>query len=549
MKTTKRSSRGRGQGATRGDRRSRGLAASTSCTLLGLLAAGCGEPTADTNDDASGTSGGNVDPTTTSGDPQGTGSETFGVQTSEDSSSSTGTSLQLDVEVITYPQQPMVVDLVFPEPDLSVTAVNALDPGVRVGPIGGEAGDTRLRVRGLSPATVHSLDWNAEGPQGRAAGGQLEFTTLPPLPGFVPSFAARGDASGIEGLLLFDLVGLSKSAPASLFAVDPDGVPRWHVGQTNPALNPSIVYAAARLREDGSVIFLRDYAITALDELGEQMFSLDSETLGVPGLHHDFVPMANGNLLTMSYTFRDVDYPGRGLTYVAGDLLLEVTPQGDIVWEWDMFEHLDVNRTPTGFEDLIANPESGELAQDWTHGNGLLYDADTDSVLVSLRHQDWLIRIDRATDTIAWRFGNEGDFELTDGTWPYHQHSPQWQSDGSLAVYDNGLHNPNVEDALETSRAVRYDVDEVAMTVSQVWEDAADDFIVPIAGDVDRLDDGTLLITDSSIDFAIGASYAQIRKVDEAQPATPQWTLVTEVGTFVYRCVQIPRLVGLSGDG
>ena len=288
---------------------------------------------------------------------------------------------------------------------------------------------------------------------------------------------------------------------------------------------------------------MRDYAITALDELGHEVFSLDSSTIGVPGLHHDFEVLPSGNILTMSYVFREIDDPALGQVTVAGDLLLEVTPEGDILWSWDMFDHLDVDRRPEGFDEMVINPLTGEPGYDWTHSNGLLYEPETNSVLVSVRHQDWLIRVDRETSEVVWRFGADGDFALSAGTWPYHQHSPQWQPDGSLLLYDNGLHNPQVADADERSRAVRYVLDEDGMTVAQVWEDGGD-VMAPIAGDADRVPDGSVLITDSSIDFGIGMPYAVIRKADEADSGRTVWSLQTEIATFIYRCVETSRLVG-----
>ncbi len=527
-------------------------------TLSGLvvaLSAACGDdiPNADgdagTQTDGSSSGATSSSPTTnattspattamdTTGDPDGSGTTT---------ATDTGATLRVDTEVITYPQQPMVVDVSFSVPDLTVTANVSNDPGALVETIAGEADETRVRLRGLAPATLHSLAWSVEDGTGATADGETDVQTEAPLPGFVASFPVQGDATGLGGYLLFDVVELGMPALSSLFAVDDQGVTRWHYGLENGVIDPSIVYAAAQLRPDGTTMFLRDYAIVAIDELGEETFRLDSATIGVPGLHHDFVELPNGNFLTMTYTFADINDPGPGTTYIAGDMLLEVTPDGTIVWEWDMFDHLDVDRRPPGFDELVIHPETGEAAQDWTHSNGLLYEEATDTVLVSIRHQDWLVRIDRATDQIVWRFGFEGDFTLTQGTWQWHQHSPQWQPDGSLLLYDNGLHNPDVPDDMESSRAVRYTIDEMAMTAAQVWEDEEEDFLVPIAGDADLLGDGTYLITDSSIDFGILMPYAQIRKVDEASPADPQWTLLTEVGTFVYRCIVAPRLVGVA---
>jgi hypothetical protein len=461
-----------------------------------------------------------------------------------DATGDTGGGLMVDVQVHTYERQPMVVDLAFAAPDLVANVVDSTDPGVHSAPIAGDPGETWVRVRGLAPATLHELDFTVEDADGNTGAGQVDVQTEAPLSGFLPSFPAQGDSTGLGGYILFDLLAFSPTAPASLFLVDGDGTTRWHLGRDNATLDPSIVYAGAHLRPDGTILFLRDYTLSILDELGDDVLSIDSMALGVPGLHHDVVELDNGNFLTMSFTFRDINYPGPGVTRVAGDLLLEITPDAEIVWEWDSFDHLDPMRTLPGFEEVIVDPETGELAQDWTHSNGLLYEADTDSVLLSIRHQDWMIRIDRASGDIVWRFGDEGDFTLLGGTWPHHQHSPQWQDDGSLLVYDNGFHDPAVDDALETSRAVRYSIDEMAMTVTQEWEDEAEDFLVPIAGDADRLPDGTILITDSSIDFGIGMPYAQIRKVAERTPATPQWSFLTDVGTFVYRCVATDRLPG-----
>jgi hypothetical protein len=68
--------------------------------------------------------------------------------------------------------------------------------------------------------------------------------------------------------------------------------------------------------------------------------------------------------------------------------------------------------------------------------------------------------------------------------------------------------------------------------------------MAPIGGDADRLDDGSLLITDSSRDMYLGQMHAQIRKIDEDAPASPTWTLTTEQLSFVYRTSQVARLPG-----
>lgn len=525
----------------------------TVVNLLLAMAPGCGDAGSNTpgeTDSDGGSTGVTSGEASSSGMASSSGlpSSSTSDPTGSGTGSSSGGALDVDTEVITYPQQPMVVDVVFSQPGLDVTASVTNDPGVQISTLDDDAEGTRVRLRGLAPATVHALAWNVQSNDGAALDGETEILTETPLPGFVPSFEVDGDATGLGNYLLFDMTRIGVPGFSSMFVVDAQGTTRWHFGVENTMLDPSVVFAAAKPRPDGSTIFLRDYAISAVDELGEETFRLDSDTLGVEGLHHDFVVLDNGNFLTMTFVFADVEEPGGGTEYVVADSILEVTPKGEIVWEWNMFDHLDINRRPEGFEELVVNPQNGLAAKDWTHSNGLVYEPETDSVLVSVRHQDWLVRIDRSTDEIVWRLGFEGDFELTEGSWFWHQHSPQWQPDGSLLLYDNGLHDPGVPAEEESSRAVRYVLNEETMTVAQVWEDEEEPFMAPIAGDADRLEDGTYLVTDSSIDFTVGMPYARIRKVDEATPAAPDWTLLTEVGTFVYRCLPVSVLPGVPSE-
>jgi hypothetical protein len=516
-----------------------------------LVASACGDdgPAQSTDSDSEGTTAGT---STSTLPPDGSSSSeatTEGAQTStgadESSSSGPPPPLEVDVQVYTYPNQPMVVDLAFSAPDLTVSVEHSTDPGVRFGAVEGGPEETWVRVRGLAPDTMHELAWSAEAPSGSMGGGDVLVQTELPLPGWLPGFTIEGSGQGYGGYVLFDLLALTPDAPASLFVLDTDGVTRWHIGRSDGVIGPPSVFAGAKLRPDGTLLYLRDYSLFVVDELGVELVAISSADLALPGLHHDVIELDSGNFLTLSYTFRDIDYPDIGTAHVAGDLIVEVTPDGEIVWEWDSFDHLDPQRRRLGFDEVILDPATLENAHDWTHGNGLVYDAASDTVLFSMRHQDWLVQIDRATGDILWRFGSEGDFALTSGTWPYHQHSPQWQADGTFLLYDNGLGNPDVPDGEETSRAVRFSIDTSAMEAAQEWEDAAEDFMTIIAGDADRLSDGSVLVTDSAIDLHLGpqALHARVREVDE-DGAEVQWSFTTELGNFIYRCIPSDRLPG-----
>jgi hypothetical protein len=456
--------------------------------------------------------------------------------------------LSVTLDVKTYTQQPMVADLTFSVPDLAVTIKDQGDPGVRSGIVSGDAAMTSIRVRGLAPDTMHEIAWSAKTGEGRSAKGTVMVHTPAALPGFQPTFPIGGTGDPYNGYVVFDYVTFGTNPQASIFVVDAEGTTRFHASRGEGPRGQGTTFVGLRLRPDGSLLYLRGNELTVVDELGAAQVSMSAPDLGIQGFHHDVIELPNGNFMALSHSFRDIEYSDLGLTHVVGDVIVEVTPQGKLVWTWDAFDHLDPQRRRPGFEETVMERATGETANDWTHGNGLVYDAASNTILYSTRHQDWIVKIDHATGAVLWRFGDEGDFTLTSGTWPYHQHSPQWQDDGTLLLYDNGFHNPNVDDDKESSRAVRYAIDEAAMTAEQVWEDDAEAFLVPVAGDADRLPDGSLLVTDSSIGFLAGktGSHARIREIDEATSATPRWTLTTDLGAFIYRCTSSSRLPGES---
>jgi len=157
-------------------------------------------------------------------------------------------------------------------------------------------------------------------------------------------------------------------------------------------------------------------------------------------IHHDILPLANGHwILIVSTTKQFTDLPGLpGTTTVIGDALVDLDANLNPVWVWSTFDHLDVNRHPMSFPD-------------WTHSNAVLYSPDDGDLLLSMRHQNWIIKIDYkdglGTGDIVWHLGEGGDFTLQNGTdptdWFYAQHGPSLVTPNtsgtfSLAVFDNG---------------------------------------------------------------------------------------------------------------
>ena len=153
----------------------------------------------------------------------------------------------------------------------------------------------------------------------------------------------------------------------------------------------------------------------------------------VIGTHHDFAFLPNGHLIVIAALQRVI-----GPDTVTGDVLIDLDQNHNPVWVWNEFDHLDINRRPFMYPD-------------WTHTNAVIYSADDGNLIVSIRHQNWLVKIDYANGKgagdILWHLGYQGDFTLVGGTdptdWFYAQHGPAFVTTNtsgkfSLVLFDNG---------------------------------------------------------------------------------------------------------------
>jgi hypothetical protein len=465
-----------------------------------------------------------------------------------------------EIEVITYAAQPMVVDLCFEVNHVNhvtvATAIDLDDPGVisaRLEPLAD--GRECVRLRGLAPGSEHEVELQlaqtqTDEPQRHSS----SFTTLAPLPGYLGSFTvSSADPAAVDDdYRLFDLAVLFSDEPLGVFAVDNLGVTRWYLGGPPLSVGLPALWTGLSLRDSGEILLVRDDAALIVDELGTEQLRIEAATLGVPGFHHDIIELPNGNFVALSYSFRDIDYGPEGVLPVAGDLIVEFTPGGDLVWEWDSFDHMDTARRVEDFWGafMVVNPDTGVEHHDWTHANGLVYEPTRDELLVSLRHQDWVLALDRPTGEIRWRLGPEGDFTLSQGAWFWHQHSPQWQADGSLLLYDNGIGDPALPIEQARSRVVRYELNLANMSAAGVWEDDAEPFLSTVAGDADQTSGANVLALDSLIAVdpqdPFAGAYMRLRELDPNAAPMQVWSLTGPAGTFAYRAVPIDRLVGAT---
>ena len=213
---------------------------------------------------------------------------------------------------------------------------------------------------------------------------------------------------------------------------------------------------------------------------------------------HDFELLDDGNAMLLAYRKREVDlseFGGPSDGAVWDTVIAERTPDGETVWEWDGAEHMDLADVPdpVAEAEFVESPPSG--AADYAHPNSLEI-ADDGDVLVSIRHYDCTLRIDRDSGDVVWAFGGpncaQNDFEISGDPFggPSHQHDASLTDDGTLLIFDNGNLRTGDE---QVSRVVEYEIDEEAMTAELVWS-YDDDRYTPIMGSAERLENGNTLI-------------------------------------------------------
>jgi arylsulfate sulfotransferase len=162
----------------------------------------------------------------------------------------------------------------------------------------------------------------------------------------------------------------------------------------------------------------------------------DGHVYALKSFHHGVIALPNGHwVMLAAYNKSYTNLPGYpGTTSVIGDAIVDLDANGNPDWVWNTFDHLDINRHPMNFPD-------------WTHSNDMVYSSDDHNLLLSIRHQNWIIKINFLDGTgsgnVMWRLGEGGDFKLVGGTdptdWFYAQHGLSFFSPNTTGVFRLGL--------------------------------------------------------------------------------------------------------------
>ena len=196
---------------------------------------------------------------------------------------------------------------------------------------------------------------------------------------------------------------------------------------------------------------------------------------------HDMTITDDATMLLLAYVATQTDLTEVGGTedgWVENAVIQEVDMEsGDVVFEWSALDHIPVTDSMLDFEQELQAQEDDEDDDeaelgtqdqpfDYFHINSATLD-DDGSILVSARHTHAVYQLDRDTGAVQWILGGKSsDFEMAEDAVFEWQHSAARDADGTITLLDNHTK----EDDGDSSRGLRLEVDEDAMTASVATE-------------------------------------------------------------------------------
>jgi arylsulfate sulfotransferase len=266
---------------------------------------------------------------------------------------------------------------------------------------------------------------------------------------------------------------------------------------------------------------------------------------------HDVIVLPNGRwLILASNAIIANNVPGiANGNSIAGNAVIDWdVKNGFAVWAWSTFDHMDFSHAPYGLSD-------------WTHGNALAYTPDDGNILLSLRNQNWILKLNykdgEGDGSILWHFGPDGDFTLPNGQapidWNYGQHFPTIQGDTSAGIFslmffDNGNNRlvDSNDDICGTTGQVAcyssvpiYQLNEYSKTASVLWQNNLTPAYSICCGDALVLPNGNV-----EFDVALDVNTPNASYLEEVtQSETPElvWKMVV-TNQLAYRGYRIPSL-------
>ena len=297
-----------------------------------------------------------------------------------------------------------------------------------------------------------------------------------------------------------------------------------------------------------------DLAGTVINRISLNDLNSGLSLIGAPfiagSFHHDILQLPNGHLIFLVSCTKAFNIPGLAPgTQIGGDALVDWDTQRRVpVWTWSTFDHIDISHAPFGYPD-------------WSHSNAVIYSRDDGNLILSMRNQNWIVKInyrDGAGDgNILWRFGPGGDFTLPSGEepieWNYGQHYPTLLGPNTAGIYSLMFFNNGNNRLVDTSDTVCgppstlscyssvpiVELNEYTKTAQILGEDKLSAYSI-CCGNASLLANGHLEF-DVALDQYHTPDVSYIQEVTQEQSPQLIWQM-NIAGQLAYRGFRIPSL-------
>lgn len=232
--------------------------------------------------------------------------------------------------------------------------------------------------------------------------------------------------------------------PGPIFLIDMNGriVHKWNLATER-----------AKLLPNGNIVIIKERKVLEYSWDNNLIWQYEVPTDRTAGdrypnpgiVHHDLERLPNGNTIFLVHDAVPESYmqlvqnPERRKVKLIGDCIYEVNQEGKIVWEWHAYEYLDLND--------YSNVDG---LRDWTHSNTVQVlpenhwtkegheEFKPGNVMISVRHLDLVLIIDRETKKVVWTYKGDYMGGLA------HQHEPHMikaglPGEGNILIFDNGV--------------------------------------------------------------------------------------------------------------
>lgn len=342
-----------------------------------------------------------------------------------------------------------------------------------------------------------------------------------------------------------------------MYAVDDNADVRWYTSLP-------MKLAFERLENGHILIATQDEArdqyneLVEMDMLGKVYNDYMIEIDGYDGknlIHHDVIELPNGHLLATAHE-PDSEYKEDQMIEIDRD----TGETRRFINDRNLFPH-------EAYEDYDGKNADDN---DWIHQNAIWFDKRSESVLISGRSQDTIMKLSYPDAEIDWILAADEDWPeshepylldpIGDVKFPAGQHAvkvlPTQDGDPDttdILLFDNNtvITRGDDDESDEYSRAVQYRINEKEKTVEEIWsygEDRGTDFFSDIIGNAQYLfDTENRLITSGAISSGDDDDATTSRIVEVSGDDDPE--VLYEVKTpafersdhrYIYRAFRLP---------